>query len=94
MIFIIITTNVLSIVTCFILRQDMYTRGLIHYPIGAIGSILISNSKIHGIMFMYLITLYQCMELYAHMQMYREDYSWIDVEGYLIGFTYTTLSQL
>lgn len=32
--------------------------------------------------------VYQCMELYAHIKMYTEDYSWIDIEGYTIGFTF------
>ena len=32
------------------------------------------------------------MELYAHLKMYNEDYSWIDIEGYIIGFTYSTFT--
>ena len=83
-----------SILTCIILRSHMYMRGIMHFPMGSIGSILLFKSKIHGILFIYLLSVYQCMELYAHIKMYTEDYSWIDVEGYIIGFTYTTITYL
>ena len=85
---------VASILTCIILRRHMFIRGIMHFPMGTIGSILLFKSRIHGILFIYLLSVYQCMELYAHIKMYTIDYSWIDVEGYIIGFTYTTITYL
>ena len=85
---------VASVLTCIVLKPHMFPRSLMHLPIGAFGSILIFKSHLHGIIFVYLISLYQCMELYAHLKMYNIDYSWIDLEGYLIGFSYTTVTYM
>ena len=80
-----------SVLTCIILKPHMFSRSLMHFPIGSLGSYIIYKSKIHGIIFIYLITLYQCLELYGHYKLYNVDYSWIDIEGYIIGFIYTTI---
>ena len=72
----------------------MFVRSLMHLPFGALASYLLFKSTPHGLAFIYLITLYQVMELYGHFQLYSEDFSWIDLEGYIIGFAYTTLSYL
>lgn len=45
-------------------------------------------------MYIYLITLYQIIECYGHYKLYNLDYSWIDIEGYIIGFTFTTLMNI
>ena len=83
-----------SSVTCITLKPHMFGRSLMHFPIGSFGSFLLFKSNIHGVVFIFLISLYQCMEMYAHFQLYNEDYSWIDLEGYLIGYSYTTCTLL
>ena len=81
---------VLSVVTCIVLKPHMFPRSLMHFPFGSLGSFLLFKSNIHGLVYIYLVSLYQCTEMYGHFKLYNEDYSWIDIEGYLIGFTYTT----
>ena len=91
-IFSFICNIICSVLSCVVLRPQTLQRSLMHFPIGSLGAYILHKSSIHGFIFFYLITIYQCMELYAHFKLYNEDYSWIDLEGYAIGFTYTTLN--
>lgn len=85
------TLNVIfSVLTCIVMKPHMFPRSLMHLPFGAMGSFLIHKSPAHGYAYMFMINLYQILELYAHFVMYDLDYSWIDIEGYIVGFTYTT----
>ena len=43
-IYAIIFNITLSILTCIILRSHMYSRGIMHFPMGSIGSILLFKS--------------------------------------------------
>ena len=80
----------LSVITCIILKPHMFPRSLMHFPFGSLGSYIIFKSPVHGIIYIFLMISYQCTEMYGHFKLYNEDYSWIDIEGYLIGYTYTT----
>ena len=93
-IFVNILNIICSILTCIIMKPHMFPRSLMHFPIGSIGSILLFKSAIHGISYIYMISLYQIIEFSAHMQINGVDYSWIDIEGYIIGFTYTTITYM
>jgi hypothetical protein len=83
---------VFSVLTCIVMKPHMFPRSLMHFPFGSIGAVILHNRIHHGYVYIFFICLYQCMELYAHFRMYNEDYSWIDIEGYTIGFTYTTFT--
>ena len=93
-IIIVLINIIISVLTCIVLKPNMFGRSVMHLPLGAFGSILLFKSQVHGLVYIYLITLYQCMEFYAHFKMYNIDYSWIDIEGYIVGFIYTTISFL
>ena len=85
------TLNVIvSVLTCIVMKPHMFSRSLMHLPFGAMGAYLIHKSLHHGYVYMFMINLYQVIELYGHISMYSIDYSWIDLEGYIVGFTYTT----
>ena len=85
---------IFSIMTCFILRPTIHKRGLMHFPFGVIGSIFIEYSQVHGLVFMFLLCLYQILEFYSHIRLRYMDLSWIDIEGYCIGFVYTIITLL
>jgi hypothetical protein len=82
---------IVSVLTCIVLKPTMFNRSLRHVPFGALGSYLVQEKPHQGYIFMSMICLYQCMEMYAHLIMYNEDYSWVDLEGYIIGHVYMTL---
>jgi len=85
---------VFSVLTCIVMKPHMFPRSLMHFPFGSIGAVILQYRLHHGYIYIFLICLYQCMEFYAHLKMYNEDYSWIDIEGYIIGFTYTTIATM
>lgn len=80
-----------SIIFCVILKPKNINRGLIHFPFGSLSAYFLHKKTIHGLCFIYLISLYQCMEMYGHFILYDVDYSWIDLQGYIIGFVISTI---
>ena len=83
---------IMTTLTCIVMKPNMFERSLMHFPIGSIGSYMVYEYPVQGYIYMVMVCLYQCMEMYAHLIMYEIDYSWVDLEGYIIGFTYTTVT--
>ena len=74
-----------------IMKPTMFTRILMHIPIGSLGSYLIYKRPTHGLVYMFLLAVYQILEFCSNPKF---DKSWVDVEGYLVGFTSATLFSI
>ena len=81
-------TVVFDIILAKIMKPQMFPRILMHIQFGSIGSYLVAERPTHGLVYMFLLTVYQALEFCADPKL---DQSWVDVEGYLVGFTSATL---
>lgn len=84
-------TVVFDIILAKIMKPVMFTRILMHIPFGSIGSYLVDKRPRHGFVYMFFLAVYQALEFCSNPTV---DKSWVDIEGYLVGFTSATLLMI
>ena len=63
-----------------------FLRNCMHIPFGFVGGFILNFKEIYGIIFFSLLIIYQTLEEVEHLYMNKNDFSWYDIEGYIIGF--------
>lgn len=95
------TNNSLLGVTCFLgcflhsivgsllimNTRERFVRNCIHIPFGYLGGMICNFEMTYGIIYFMLLVIYQILEEFENLLKYSEDFSFYDIEGYIIGFT-------
>jgi len=66
--------------------NERFTRNCIHIPFGFVGGFMLNFKEIYGIIYFILLIVYQTLEEIENLYKTNRDYSWYDIEGYIIGF--------
>lgn len=69
------------------ISYDKLYRIVVHIPYGFIGGHLSHLNIKYAYVYFNLLCLYQTFQLLENVYINGHDESWIDIEGYLIGFT-------
>lgn len=68
---------------------DRFIRNAIHIPWGVTGIFICKFNINYGFIYFIMICLYQIMEQIEHLFLKSTDRSWYDIEGYILGLSYT-----
>ncbi len=68
---------------------ERFVRNAIHIPWGVTGIFICKFNINYGFIYFIMICLYQIMEQIEHLYLNSSDGSWYDMEGYILGFSYT-----
>ena len=66
--------------------RERFNRNCIHIPFGFVGGFMLNFKEIHGIIYFILLIVYQTLEEIENLYKNGTDYSWYDIEGYIIGY--------
>ena len=67
--------------------KQRFSRNCLHIPFGHIGGIISNYDINHGYIYFMLLMCYQILETVENISHSKHDYSFYDIEGYVIGFS-------
>jgi hypothetical protein len=66
--------------------QERFKRNCMHISFGYLGGEICNYKFNYGIIYFVMLLIYQILEEIENLKKYKQDNSFYDIEGYIIGF--------